>query len=153
MKYVYLAGSISGLTYEEANGWRTDPQFLAAIHAHGWEPVSPLEGLERLEGRGELDAWFEGGDSSCKAVWRDLTMIDCSSAVIAKLGPKASVGTLMEMGYAFRARKPIISVVNQHDWVHDHPFITELSRVVVRNLFEAASELAILEARSATLAT
>ena len=144
---VYLAGPISGLTYNAADGWRTDPEFILTLRHMGFEALSPLEGYEDLSvDDSELDPWFETRNGSTAApftaVQDDLRMIRECDAVIANLlgATRPSIGTMAEMGYAHALDKPIVVVMSEKrfDDPHDHPFVYSLASEIVSTLNAAA---------------
>lgn len=149
---VYLAGPISGLTYEDATGWRDNPAFHDDLALAGWTPLSPMEGYEWLSGNDKpLSVHFEDAahpGAAAEAVRDDLAAIDAAKAVLCNFSgaSRASIGTCAELGYAFARGKAVISVLPTGDTVHDHPFVTNLSYRVVETLPGAVAELARLHA-------
>lgn len=152
MNTVYLAGPITGLSYAASNEWRNDT-FKAKVRVAGWEPLSPFDGAfgqkaEVVEHDEPLQAWFEGDPEA--SVVKDLLYIDKSNAILANLTDtsKASIGTCMEIGYAFGKsykydHKTIIVV--GPDRVHDHPFIKVMATNLVPTLDDAVEVLRALQ--------
>jgi len=48
---LYLAGSIKGLTYDQANEWR---QYVTELLRHDIVTLNPLRGKEELRGQGVI---------------------------------------------------------------------------------------------------
>ncbi len=95
-KVVYLAGPISGCTDAEAFDWRCD--MTARLRIAGHDVVSPMS----RDYRGHEDERVD------EIVIGDKADIDASHVVIA-FCPKPSVGTSMEILYAWeRGRRVVI---------------------------------------------
>lgn len=145
LKPLYLAGPISGLTYEEAisdrHSWEAQHEFELV----GFQGISPLEGYEELAGKGELPVMFEElvEGSAEQAVHSDLRMIDASVAVFANYKREAgpSLGTASEIGYAYAKNKPIVTLIPDGG-PNVHPFILYLSTHVHRTWNDAMAALA-----------
>ena len=61
----------------------------------------------------------------------------CDLVLVNLLGAtKVSIGTVSEMGMAFAMDKTIITVI-EPDNIHQHPFVTETSSLVLDNLDDA----------------
>lgn len=152
MARVYLAGPITGLSYEEArNGWRKD---FAALLNPSIEPLSPMRQEGHLAEIKDISAhgYDEHLLSTSKGiVAKDLLDIDrCTIVVMNFLGSrKVSIGSVWEMGYAKRARKPIVVVMEpdpdpaeelEHGRnPHDHCFIIETADFRCASVAEAAA--------------
>ncbi len=150
MSYIYFAGPITGLTYEDAADWREAwaPRFEALGHTI----ASPLRGKESLRGKGVLSGVFDEGKA---AVHRDLWDIDRSDIVLTNLegAEIPSVGTIAEIGYAYARGKFILTVMSDPEAAelaslginaprpshnpHDHIFVTEMSSVILPSMPEA----------------
>lgn len=151
-RYVYLAGPISGLTYDEATDWRENDTFCFDIECSGFTPLSPMRGKEQFRDAGRLASTFENDGA---AVARDLYDIRRSDVVLVNLlhAKRVSIGTMCELGYAHALAKFIIVVMNptvlkdnrgleyKADALHDHLFVHELASQVVPTLDDALSVL------------
>jgi len=155
LKPLYLAGPISGLTYEDAvadrHSWEAKQEFKLV----GFQGISPLEGYEELAGQGTLPVMFEEiiEGSAEQAVHADLRMIDASVAVFANFtresGP--SLGTAAELGYAFAQGKPIVTLMPDDSVANQHPFVLYLSSHVETTWNEAMAKLAAVRESLETL--
>lgn len=135
---VYLAGGITGLTFERAAGWRRE--LIAAYPEIEW--LDPLRGKDHLgNGNRPLPSDFEG-DGQIAAVWQDLDDIDRCDAVLMNLmyTSHASIGTMAELGYAFAREKPCHVAVDEGG-VHDHLFVRVLAATISRSLVDAVEEV------------
>lgn len=143
-KAVYLSGPITGLTYKQARfGWRKEFSDMVP----GVEVLSPM----RHEGHlAELKAQKIKSDvhetqsnhyfSQPKViVAKDLLDIEQSAVVLVNFlgSKKVSQGTLIEMGYAKKAGKTIVTVMEKGN-VHDSIFVGQISDTIVDNLEDAA---------------
>lgn len=120
---VYLAGPITGLTFDESEDWRREMQ--AAFSEIGVAAVSPLRGKNYLKDVGKISGGqdYPHPMSTDKGVInRDAHDVRTSDLVIANvLGAEvASPGTCVEIGIALEAKVPTIVVMeadgsNPHD--------------------------------------
>ncbi len=125
---VYLAGGISGLSYEECVAWRQ----YAADHLswYGIEALSPMRNKESLKDKGSVifhDYPKEILSNQRAIMTRDRNdVINCDALLVNLLGSKTvSIGTMMELGLADLLRKPVIAVIEATGNPHDHPMVRE----------------------------
>jgi nucleoside 2-deoxyribosyltransferase len=128
---VYLAGPISGLTYDSANDWRAYAQ--AELAKAGIVGLSPLRGKDYLRSRGVLkgDAdWY--GDMGVFATQRGIMTRDrfdaqrCDVLLVNFLGAKTvSIGTCMEIAWADALRTPIVCIMDETGNPHEHVMLKE----------------------------
>lgn len=138
MRTVYLAGPITGLTFDNATDWRMQAQgFLAS---RGIQGVSPMRAKEYLRDVGALAAlgYQDKPLSSPKGiVTRDRW--DCTNAdvvLVNLLGAeRVSIGTMMELAWADSARIPIVLIMDEGN-VHDHGMVREVAGFIVGTLAE-----------------
>lgn len=141
-KAVYLSGPITGQTYKQARyGWR---QEFADMLEPGIIPLSPMRHEGHLaEVKGKLEKEYPDNLFSHPKmiVAKDFLDIEMSSVVLVHLrgAKKVSIGTMVEVGYAKKAGKTIITVLGPDDHIHTHPFVMEVSDAVVENLSDAAA--------------
>jgi nucleoside 2-deoxyribosyltransferase len=128
---VYLAGSITGLTYGESTDWRG---YVRDNVAPGIRTLSPLRGKQYLEERSSKDGGkildsYEDYALSCQKGINTRDHWDCSrcdAIFVNLLGAKTvSIGTVMEIAWGFAYRKPIILVMEEKGNLHDHSMIRE----------------------------
>lgn len=136
--YVYLAGPITGLTYEGATDWRK--QAAAALDSDIVQTLSPLRGKDYLLGRGVLHS----GDypevmSTAKGInRRDRFDTERSEVILVNLlgATKVSIGTVMEIAWAHQAGN-IVLVVMEKDNIHRHAMIEDSTTYLTDNLDHA----------------
>lgn len=127
MHKVYLAGAITGLTFGDAEDWRSYAK--ANLDENGITGYSPLRAKDYLLSAGILsghpDAYKDQVLSSAKGIlnrdrWDVMT---CDAMLVNLLGAeRVSVGTVMEIAYADAFRKPTV-VVMEEDNIHHHAML------------------------------
>lgn len=126
MKYlVYLAGPITGCTYEGANDWREYAQRAFAPNIAG---LSPMRGKEYLKNQGAMPHTYEHILSTQQAIMgRDMFDVRrCDMLLVNMLGAKVvSVGTVLEIGAAYALNKPVVLVMEKEGNPHDHPMVRQ----------------------------
>lgn len=138
---VYLAGSISGMTYEDATEWRRKADILLKQTGINFNSVDPMRGKENLFGSSELP--HESPKHPAKHIWlRDKYDVEsCDGMIVNFLNCKrVSIGTCVEIGMGVEQEIPIIVIMEENN-IHNHPFITEPAYRVVRTLEEAIDVL------------
>lgn len=148
-KTVYLAGPITGLTYEEArDGWRKEFDSLMPEHILC---KSPMRGKEFLAKRGILasdpdpDTYPDNPMvTSSGIVTRDFFDVRTSDVMVAcflEANGIASLGTAVEFGLAYSVRTPIVMIADPDD-MHakhaKHVFLAEMAGYHVYTLEEGA---------------
>lgn len=139
---VYLAGPITGLTFDGASDWRDVAK--AELARVGVKGFSPLRAKEYLRSEGVLTADCAGyGDLNCLSSPRGIMTRDrwdatrCDAVLVNLLGAqRVSIGTVMEIAWADAKRKPLIVVMEPTGNVHDHAMITEAIGFRVTSLNE-----------------
>jgi len=137
-KTIYLAGPVGGLTEEEAKGWRKqfadDLKFYAEVKG-----ISPLRAEPPTDGSYDIQNSANSGDEcwgSPRAVasknYFDVTHCDI---VVAYL-PSKSLGTVVEMAWAFEMGKSVILVSDVPD-IADHPLLMRCASWIVPTLEDA----------------
>lgn len=150
-KKVYLAGPISGLSYEGAQTWRDefsaqiDPQIAC---------YSPLRGKDYLKMRGPLEGSYEEFPLSTDQGITTRDRFDCMGSdlvVFYLLGAeRISIGTMIELGWADAARNPAILIIEKTGNPHEHPMLRETTQFRVDNMKDAIAiaEIILLPQRS-----
>lgn len=139
MKKIYLAGPISGLTFEGAQDWRD--AFSAKISPE-IACFSPLRDKEYLTMRGPLEGSYEFPSLTDRGITtRDRN--DCMGADLVVFNmfgaTRVSIGTMIELGWADAARVPAVLVMEKAGNVHEHPMVRETVGFRVDNLLDAIS--------------
>ena len=137
---VYLAGAITGLTYDGANDWRT--VVSEKLLHDGITPVNPLRAKEFLKEYGILERNYLKAHplSTGKGiVTRDRNDVKNCDIVLMNLqgAERVSIGTMVEVGWADAWRKPIVIVQDEGPGFYDHEFIKEIAGYIVYSLDDA----------------
>lgn len=126
-KTVYLAGPISGLSYEECTGWRDD--VTKQLAECGIKALSPLRNKVYLKEMVAIPDQYEVEvmSTSRGIMTRDrFDCMNCSVLFVNLLGTtRVSIGTVMEIAWADANRTPIIMVMEKSGNLHDHAMINE----------------------------
>ena len=171
---VYVAGPIAGHTYDGATEWRS---FIQS-QLPECEILTPMRGKEWLDkfdempltaqtlmasNNGELQkqgktisVLHQQMSSEKGIIRRDTWDVSRCNLVFANLLPgdesdKVSIGTACEVYLAGFLHTPVVTILEK-DGIHDHPFITGSSWVVVHSVEEgimAARIVLNLEVNSA----
>lgn len=146
---IYLAGHISGLTYDQCNEWREEATaFLTALDYSVRSPMREKEILKQHYEDNPLPSQDYGVDNPFteNPFPRDMFDIAQSDIILVNLVPGeeagigVSLGTAVEIGVAHNAGKYIIVVSGEKSL---HPFVREPAAYIVTRLEDA---FAILEA-------
>jgi nucleoside 2-deoxyribosyltransferase len=137
MHKVYLAGPIWGLEYDEGQDWRR-------VVKNSLAPVidcySPLRGHEFLRGKGQIVDMYD--DHSIRTN-RGILRRDHHDCVTSDLifinfldSRSKSLGTAMEIAWAYDRHIPIIIIMEKSGNLHEHPMINEALTYRVDSLEE-----------------
>ena len=147
---VYLAGPVTGMSYQGATDWRE--WVISFLDFHGIRGISPLRGAKYLSRESYIADFYDGHIMSTQKAITTGSRHDaqqCDIVLANFLGAtKPSLGTVMELGWADAARTPIITVIEEGN-PHDHAMIREVSGYMTNNLHTAAEvAVSILGVRS-----
>lgn len=129
---IYLSGPICGLTFSESTEWRNDVREQLEDYAEIMDPMRDVMTATPEE------VIFDGGESRSTAdsvmstdrgiVRRDYTDTVTSTILFVNLlgAEKASIGTVVEIAWAYEKRIPIVAVMEEKGNPHDHPFIRDM---------------------------
>lgn len=153
---VYLAGPISGQSYEGSVDWRQEAHDRLAPDM---ECISPMRGkafLDQLKGTlpANNEGWKEQGFLALEKeliqqhaiIRRDFWDVERCHMMLANLLPAeetemVSIGTCYEMSSGgIWLRKPVVVVMNEGN-IHNHYFVRESAWVVVKTMEEAYTAL------------
>ncbi len=118
MKKLYLAGPINGCSDDEANGWRSKVKLL---HPNVLDPMS-------------RDYRGKEAENCASIVEGDKRDIDSCDALLVYF-EKPSVGTSMEVLYAWERQKPVILI--DYSGRPLSPWLLYHSSIVCRSIEEA----------------
>lgn len=140
---VYLAGPISGLTYDGAQDWRNVAK--TELAKYNVKAVSPLRAKDYLRGIPALTKDCAGyGSLNCMSSPRGIMTRDhydatTSDALLVNLlGAKdVSIGTVMEIAWGWDNGLPVVVAMEESGNVHEHAMISEAIGFRVTTLQEA----------------
>ena len=139
MPKVYLAGPITGCTFDGCTEWRDVAK--AELAKVGIEAFSPMRAKGYLKEKGVITGSYPDAglfSSSRNIMTRDF--YDCTTAdvVLAYLlgASRQSAGTIMEMAWTFDRHIPLVVVAEPGLGVHAHPMIEEAVGFRANNLDE-----------------
>ena len=146
-KTIYLAGPITGLTYDQARfGWRGE--FADLMNRMGFHHIhcrSPMRGKEILRDFGKLTAGEDYPDDPMTRgsgiVCRDRNDVKTSDAVVAcflESNGVVSRGTFIEYGWADAFRVPLIVVGDSEDPNIKYLMVERIAGYIVPTLEDAA---------------
>lgn len=135
---VYLAGPITGLTYDDGVDWRQYACRRLYDH-YGLCALSPLRSKQYLRPLGVLE------ENNCAIhplstdqgiVARDrFDVMTCDAVLMHLLGAsRVSIGTMIEVGWADAWRKPIVLVMEDADSIHEHGMLRNIAGFRVSDL-------------------
>lgn len=137
MASVYLAGPISGLSYDGAQDWRAAAADRLKVAGIG--SFSPLRGKEYLRAMGILEGSYDIHPlSTAQGITnRDRFDVCRADLILANLygAERISIGTVIELGWADIARTPVVGVWEDGN-VHDHPMVSQIVGWHAANLTE-----------------
>jgi nucleoside 2-deoxyribosyltransferase len=136
MSLVYLAGPITGLSWGNATDWRDHAR--TSLAKNGINGLSPLRAKDYLA---KEDAIAVQYDNYVMSTGKGITTRDrwdclrCDALLVNLIGAKkVSIGTMMELGWASAAHKPIILCMEDEGNPHDHAMVREVCGFVVNTL-------------------
>lgn len=141
---VYLAGPITGLTFDGCTDWRQyAKRELAKSDIHGLSPMRGKDYLKALQGpisgTGEEYAHMGVLSTPRGVMTRDrFDATRCDMLLVNLLGAKqVSIGTVMEIAWADLERIPIVATMEDSGNPHEHMMISEALGYRVPALDEA----------------
>lgn len=139
MNKIYLAGPITGCSWNESEDWRDE---FKGIKIPNVECFSPLRGKQYLQHETQIsDRYDEMTMSSAKAIMsRDFFDVSTSAAIVVNLrnAKRVSIGTVMEIAWAYQRRIPIIAILEKEN-IHNHSMLDEALNWRVETVGEAAT--------------
>lgn len=137
MYKVYLAGPISGLSYDDCVDWRDYTIKKLPTYIKG---ISPMRGKAYLSAEDIIrDSYAETVLSCTKGITaRDrFDACRCDVVLFNFVGAKrVSIGSCIEVGWADANRIPIVVAIDK-DNPHEHGMITETAGFIVPTLDDA----------------
>ena len=151
---VYLAGGIAGLPGTDATEWRAHA--AAQLDYRHVETLDPMRAKEQLAGPARISTNFHdyadrGAFFTSRGIMtRDFNDVKrCDALLVNLLGlAKPSLGTIMELAWAYALQKPAIVAIEAEGNPHDgHPMIFEAISFRVESLDDAIDAVAVVLGR------
>jgi nucleoside 2-deoxyribosyltransferase len=150
---VYLAGAIAGLEFDDVTDWRVQAKY--ELEKRGIEALNPMRGKEALgeQNAGRISLDFHDYEKngpffhSRGIMTRDFNDVRrCDVLLVNLLGlKKPSLGTIMEIGWAYAMQKPTVVAMEERGNPHDgHPMIYEAIPFRFATMDEAIDAVASL---------
>lgn len=141
---VYLAGPITGESYEGGVDWR---QYVMDNLPPEIKAYSPLRAKTYLKDETSFQHSYEQHLLSSQRGIFTRDMSDCQrldGAIVNFLDAKrVSIGTVMEITAFWWQQKPIVLMMHEGNH-HDHPMIREACPFIVRSLDEAIYTMSVI---------
>ena len=147
---VYLAGPIAGVDYDAAVDWRE--YATERLTARGIECLSPMRAKYALQGMRISRDYKEYQDhgqfyTASGIMTRDHTDILRADALLVNLlgASMPSMGTIIEMAWAYAYRKPAVVAIEANGNPHgNHPMLAAAMPFRLETLDEAIDTVAIV---------
>jgi len=151
---VYLAGGIAGVNGHDATDWRQTSTF--ALNNRYIQTLDPMRAKLRLASATRISTNFHDYEHngvffrSRGIMVRDFNDVKrCDALLVNLLGAEhPSLGTIMELAWAYALQKPAVVAIEAQGNPHDnHPMIHEAMPFRVETLDEAIDAVAIILGR------
>ena len=148
---VYLAGAIAGLSGTDATDWRRTARY--ALDDRGVEALDPMRAKLMLANQERISTNFadyadQGAFFTSRGIMvRDFNDVKrCDALLVNLLGlAKPSMGTIMELAWAYALQKPAVVAIEKTGNPHDsHPMIHEAMPFCVETLDDAIDVVAVI---------
>ena len=147
---VYLAGPIAGVDYDVAVDWRE--YATERLTARGIECLSPMRAKHALKGKRisrDYKKYQDHGQSYTASgiMTRDHTDILRADALLVNLlgASMPSMGTIIEMAWAYAYRKPAVVAIEANGNPHgNHPMLAAAMPFRLETLDQAIDTVAIV---------
>lgn len=140
-RYIYLAGAIYGVSYEEAIDWRTE---IKSLFLPGLIGISPMRMKEFLSGKEKIGHSYEHDLlSNARAIWaRDKMDVKTCDMIVAYMPrsineKRPSTGTTVELGWADAFDKLIVLITDDPHLIN-HPLTGQAAGFIVPDIVRAA---------------
>lgn len=138
---VYLAGPITGLAFDDAQDWRADMRQM--LEPVGIDCYSPLRQKHFLRSAGVLEGAYNHNPMSTDRGIMTRDHFDCqtSDLIFCNLldAKRVTIGSVMEIAWAYAYRKPLVVAMEAEGNVHEHPMVREAIGYRVPSLEHAAA--------------
>lgn len=151
MHTVYLAGPIAGRSGSQACAWREYAQ--SCLGTLGIRSLSPMRNKHALRFADRISTDFHdykdlGHFYTAKGIMaRDFGDVQRADALLVNLlgCESVSIGTVMELAWAYQLRKPVVVAMEKEGNPHDrHPMVAEAIPFRVETLADAIDAVAVI---------
>lgn len=152
MKLVYLAGPITGMTWNGATSWRDYArEKLAPFGIEGLSPLRAKHYIARHGADHEVQQTYDEHPLSTQKGITTRDRFDCTRADVVLVNligaSDRSIGSILELGWADAFRRPTVLAIEPSGNCHDHPMVREVVGFRTATLDEALDvAVAILSA-------
>lgn len=123
---IYLAGPISGCTFKGCTTWRKE---FRELMPEGVECLSPMRDKEYLDAEELIEHDYPDQVLSCQRGIMTRDFFDCTNATLIVVdlrgATRVSIGTVMEIAWAYATRTPVVAIMEPEGNLHDHPMVRE----------------------------
>jgi len=139
---VYLAGPITGQSYDGSTEWREEAK--NTLDKYGIDGYSPMRGKAYLSKEDKIkDSYSDYTMSSINGInVRDFNDCKTADAILVNFigcGTRVSIGTVMEIAWARAFQIPIVIVMEKEN-VHNHGMLT-FGNIIVDNMEDGISAI------------
>jgi len=124
---VYLAGPITGCSYDNCTDWRG--WFEDELNNDEVQALSPMRGKHYLQHLDTIAHDYPDHVMSCQRGIMVRDHFDTKRATVLLVNllgaEKVSVGTVMEMSWAWDNGIPVVCIIEEEGNIHDHPMLRE----------------------------
>ena len=136
MKTIYLAGPISGCTYNEATEWR---RYCIDNLKDKYKVISPIDVRHNYFGKDKLTFTSAELNETADTIFhKDIMYVEVADIILLYID-KPSYGTGFELGYAYSLGKQIVTVIGEG--IEGHPFVEVPSSITFGELKPAVKYL------------
>jgi len=136
---VYLAGPITGCSYTGCTDWREQAQ--VAMKGYPVTMLSPMRGKSELSGELSMDSKAYHRPLTCQRGIMTRDHWDATRCILLLVNlrgaQRVSIGTVMEVAWAWENGIPVIAIMEDSGNIHDHMMIREAIGFWVKTLDEA----------------
>lgn len=139
MSTVYLAGPITGCSYDECTDWRSFA--IKKLRQYDIRGLDPMRAKSYLSDQKVLGNVYDT-DPLCSS--RGIMTRDhwdctrCDVILVNLLGARIpSIGTIMEIAWAWDNNIPVVVAMEKEGNIHDHAMVNEATGFRVSSLQEA----------------
>lgn len=118
---IYLAGKMSGLTYEEMNKWREDiAKIINHMADYCGKEVNVVNPVDYYNFR------MPRHQNEREVMQYDLSHVKSSNIVVVNInGLRESIGSCIELYEAYKNNIPVIALDKKDEYKYLHPWIKE----------------------------